>query len=106
MRVAAAILYAAAMLGVVALLDAGSGWAFPIWTAASLCLGWIGRRPWLALLPLLASPIAAPFGYPQEWWGREALPLWFGVLGAALGQAAIVLLAVFGRRLYERSRRS
>jgi hypothetical protein len=106
MRVGAAILYLVAMLGVVALAKADIAEALLIWSAASLCLGWTARWPWLALLPLLASPIAVPFGYPEDWSGREVMPLWFEMLWAALGQAIIVIVGFSGRHLYDRSRMS
>jgi hypothetical protein len=90
------------MVGVVAVVKAGIDEAFLIWSVASLCLGWITRWPWFGLLPLLASPIAAPFGYPEEWSGREVMPLWYETLWVSFGQAVIVLIGFGGRRLYDR----
>lgn len=89
------------MLGVVVMFNTGIGEGGAIWIAASLCLGWVTRTPWLAFLPLLAAPIAVPFGYPEEWMGRTALPLWFVLLWAAPFQAALVIAGWGGRRLYE-----
>jgi hypothetical protein len=104
MRVGAATLYIAVMLGVVALFNADIGEAFVIWSAASFCLGWITRSPWSALLPFLASPIAVPFGYQQVWMGSDPSLLWVGLLLLAPVQGAIVILAFGGRRLYKRCR--
>jgi hypothetical protein len=75
MRAGAAILYVAVMLGVVVLFNADIGEPFLIWSAASFCLGWITRYPWSAFLPLLASPIAVPFGYADGWTGGDPLLL-------------------------------
>lgn len=108
-RAIAAVLYLAAVLGVIALADADSGAGLPVWVAVSFCLGWVTRSPWSALLPLLAVPLAVPFGYPEEWTsygGHDPLPLWFGALAAAPWSAAIVLAGVGGRHLYEHFRAS
>lgn len=102
MRVAAVSVYAVIILGTVVLLNAGIGVGVLVWSVASLCLGWTTRSPWLAFLPFLAGPIAAPFGYPDEWVGRTPLPLWFAVLWVGVFQAAFVIVGIRTRHLYER----
>jgi len=107
MRIGAATLYVAIVLGLIALADSGVRETDLMWLIASLCLGWVTRSPWFALVPLIAVPIAVPFGYPDEWsqsWGHDPLPLWFGILVAVPVLAALVLAGVGGRRLFERSR--
>jgi hypothetical protein len=106
MRVGAATLYVAVMFGVVVLFNVGVWEALLIWSAASFCLGWITRYPWLAFLPLLASAIAVPFGYADKLTGGDPLLLWVEVLLAAPIQGAIVIAGFGGRLLYERFRMS
>jgi hypothetical protein len=104
MRVGAAIVYVAILVGVVVMADAGISEALFVWLAASFCVGWISRYPWSVLLPFLAIPIAVPFGYPDRWTGGDPLLLWSEVLLAAPIQAAIVFAGFGGRRLFERFR--
>lgn len=106
MRTRAAILYVAVMLGGVVLLNAGIDDALLIWSAASFCLGWITRYPWFAFLPLLAGPMAVPFGYADG--STDGDPLFLGaeVLLAAPIQGAIVMAGFGGRLLYDRFRAS
>jgi DNA-binding transcriptional ArsR family regulator len=106
MRVGATIVYVAVMVGVVVMANAGITEAVLVWAAASFCVGWISRNPWSALLPLLAIPIAVPFGYPDKWTGGDPLLLWSEVLLAASIQAVIVFAGFGGRRLIERFRAS
>lgn len=101
-RAGAAILYVAVMVGVVVLANAGTSGALLIWSAASICLGWLTRRPRLAFLPFLAIAIAVPFGYPDEWRGGDPLILWTEALAAAPVQAAFVIAGSWGRGRYER----
>ena len=105
MKRTAAFIYVAVMLGAITLIDNGMGAGGSlVWATGSLCVGWVTRWPWLALLPFLAIPIAAPFGYPDEWVGRTPLPLWFALLWNVPIQSAILLAGLWGRRLYEQFR--
>jgi hypothetical protein len=106
MRAAAATFYVLVMLGVVVLFNAGFVEAQLIWLVASFCLGWMARDPWLAFLPLLASPIAMPFGYADEGTLGDPLMLWSEVLLAAPIQGAFVIAGFSGHLLYERFRAS
>lgn len=101
-RTIAVSAYTVVILIVVALLNAGIDAGVLLWSAASLCLGWLTRSPWLAFLPFLAGPIAVPFDYPEEWVGSDPLPLWFVVLWIALLQAVLAIIGLSVRRFYER----
>jgi hypothetical protein len=90
------------MVGVVVMFNAGISKALFIWAAASFCVGWISRWRWSTPLPLLAIPIAVPFGYPDKWTGGDPLVLWAEVLLAVPIQVAIVFAGFYGRRLFER----
>ena len=73
-----------------------------IWSASSLALGLTTRSGLAVLLPLIAIPIALPFGYADQWLGSDApLVWWFAFVGGVL-QVAIVLVAIAGRALYHR----
>lgn len=100
-RAGAAIIYVAILIGVVVMFNAGISEALFAWTAASFCLGWIARYSWSALLPLLAIPIAVPFGYPDRWTGGDPLVLWAELLLAAPIQAAVVFAGFGARHLFE-----
>lgn len=104
LRLGASVLYVAVLVGVVILANAGVGGALVVWSATSLGLGWLTRRPWSALLPFLAVAIAVPFGYPDESNGGDPLILWAGALVAAPVQAAFVAAGAWGRCRYERTR--
>jgi hypothetical protein len=104
MRTGAVIVYVAVMVGVILMADAGISKAYLVWEAASFGVGWISRYPWSVLLPFLAIPIAAPFGYPDRWTGGDPLLLWSEVLLAALIQAPIVFAGFGGRGIFERFR--
>ena len=70
MQLALARAYFAVMVGVVLAWNANAetagtiftGTAFLYWSAASIGLGLLTRRAFALLLPLLAVPIAIPFG--------------------------------------------
>lgn len=108
MRGAAVAIYVAVMVGgIVAVNDnAENGTAaFLVWSAASLLLGWLVRHPIVILLPLLAVPIAVPFGYADKWLGSDAPLVWIGMAFEAPVQAVVVALGLGGRLLYERLQR-
>jgi hypothetical protein len=74
MQFAAIAAYLGTMVLSVALFDADAenNWlAFAIWAIASLVLGWALARWKMALLPLLALPIALPFGHANRWLGSD-----------------------------------
>lgn len=81
-----------------------SGTAFLVWSAASLALGWIVRHPLAVLLPLIAIPIAVPFGYAEEWLGSDAPLVSIAMAFEAPIQVVVAGLGFGGRLLYERSR--
>jgi hypothetical protein len=88
------------------LFNAGFADAQFIWLAASFLLGWTTRNLWVALLPLLAVPIAAPFGYADVYIQGDPMPIWGDVVFWAPVHALMVLVACGGRGLYERRRAS
>ena len=98
----AAALYLGVVTGVMVLFDAGFSEAQFIWLAASFALGWGTRNPWLALLPLLAVPIAAPFGFANAYIQGDPMPIWAEVMFWAPVHALIVLIGCGGRGLYAR----
>jgi hypothetical protein len=107
MRIAIpAALYLGVVAGVMVLFNTGFAEAQFIWLAASFVLGWTTRNPWLALLPLLAVPIAAPFGYADTYVQGDPMPIWAAVAFWAPVHALMVLVACGGRGLYERRRGS
>lgn len=67
-----------------------------------LATGWLGRRPWLVLLPVAAALLSVPAGYPESEFS-EPLPIWFGftVFIAPIG-CLLILAGVLGGRLRER----
>jgi hypothetical protein len=103
MRTAIA-LYLGVVGGVMVLFNAGFAEAQFIWLAASFVLGWSTRNPWLALLPLLAVPIAAPFGYGDASVQGDPMPIWAEVMLWAPVHALIVLIGCGGRAFYESRR--
>lgn len=108
MRIAAITIYVAVMVGgIVAVNDnAENGMAaFLVWSAASLLMGWVVRNPIAIGLPLLAVPIAVPFGYADKWLGSDAPLISIGMAFEAPVQALLVALGIGGRLLYERFRR-
>jgi hypothetical protein len=108
MRGAAVVTYIAVMVGVtVAVNDnAENGMtALLFWSASSLLLGWIARHPMAILLPLLAIPIAVPFGSAEKWLGSDAPSVVVGMLFQAPAQVVLVVLGFGGRLGYERIQR-
>jgi hypothetical protein len=101
-----AALYLGVVVGVMVLFNAGFAEAQFLWLAASFVLGWVTRNPWLTLLPLLAVPIAAPFGYADTYVQGDPMPIWAEVAFWAPVHALTVLVACGGRGLYERRRGS
>lgn len=104
MRVAVVGIYVAFLLGMIVALnaDAENGdTTLLVWTAASFALGWLVRQPWVAMLPLLAIPIAAPFGYADEWLGSDAPLLYLGMAFQAPVQAVVVALGFGGHVFFE-----
>jgi hypothetical protein len=104
-KLAAIVAYLGVMLSTIVLFNAdaeNSLLAFSVWSAGSLALGWITGSMAAVVVPLLAIPIALPFGYADQWLGSDA-PLvgWFAVVGGAI-QIAVVFIAVIARMLYER----
>ncbi len=100
-----AALYLAVVAGVMALFNGGHPDAQLMWLAASFLLGWTTRTRWLALLPLLAVPIAAPFGYSNAVMIGDPLgPIWVEVAYWAPVHALIVLAGCGCRGVYERCR--
>lgn len=102
----AAALYLGVVTGVMVAFNAGFAEAQFIWLAASFVLGWTTRNPWLALLPLLAVPIAAPFGFADAYIQGDPMPIWAEVVFWAPVHALTVLAACGSRGLYERRRGS
>jgi hypothetical protein len=105
MKLIGALGYIAVMVGAVVLVnaDAENNWlAFSIWSAASLVLGWTAREVWLALLPVVAVPIALPFGYADQWLGSDAPLVWLFAAFSGVIQVVLVLAALGARVLYER----
>jgi hypothetical protein len=113
-RVTAAGIYVAVMVGVIIAWNANadsagtafSGTAFLVWSVASALCGWIIRHPLAMLLPLLAIPLAAPFGYAEQWLGSDAPLISLVMVFEAPIQVAIVGIGFGGRLLYERGRRA
>jgi hypothetical protein len=111
-RVAAVGIYLAVVVGVVVAWNANaetagtafSGTAFLIWSAASFALGLIVGRPWAMLTPLLAIPIALPFGYAEEWVGSDAPLISLAMVFEASIQVVVVGFGLGGRVLFERAR--
>lgn len=107
MRIAiAAALYLGVVAGVMVSFNAGFAEAQFIWLLASFVLGWTTRNPWLALLPLLAVLIAAPFGYADAHIQGDPMPIWAEVVFWVPVHALTVLVACGSRGLYERRRGS
>jgi len=107
MRVAIIGTYVAVLLGIVVAVnaDAANGnTALLVWSVASLALGWTIRHPLTMILPFLAIPIAAPFGYAEEWQGSDAPLLYLGMAFQAPAQALVVSLGFGGRVFFERVR--
>jgi len=108
MRVAAIAIYVAVMVGnIVAINDNAENWTaiFPVWSAASLLMGWVVRNPIAIGLPLLAVPIALPFGYAEKWLGSDAPLVSIGMAFEAPVQMVLVAVGFGGRLLYERFQR-
>jgi len=107
MRVAAVAIYVAVMVGCIAAVNDNTenGWeAFLAWSAASLLLGWVVRHPLAIVLPLLAIPIAVPFGTAEKWAGSDAPSLLAAMLFWAPLQMVLVALAFGAGLRYERHR--
>jgi hypothetical protein len=84
--------------------DLGAAFVFSGIGLASLGVG-LATGSWLAPgLPFLAVAISVPLGYPSGDY-HEPLPIWFGVLLLAPIEAVVVVLAVTGRKLWDRSHR-
>jgi hypothetical protein len=88
------------------LFNAGFAEAQFIWLAASFVLGWSTGNRWLALLPLLAVPIAVPFGYGDASIQGDPMPIWAEVVFWAPVHALIILGGCWSRGVYERRRAS
>jgi hypothetical protein len=109
MRLVVVIGYLGVMVGAVLLLNANAEngtLAMAIWSGASVMLGWITHDARFALLPLVAVPVALPFGYADEWLGSDSPLVWLSVAVIGVIQVALVLAAFAARLLYERSQPS
>ncbi len=109
MRAIAVAAYVVATVMVIVSLNADAQnyrLAYTVWPAASLTLGWLTRRATAALLPLIALPIAVPFGFAEEWLGSDAPMVWWIVLFASPIAVAAALAGLSGRALFERFRAS
>jgi hypothetical protein len=96
MRAAAVAIYVAVIVGGIVAVNenAENGrTAFVAWAVASLLIGWIARHPLAILLPLLAIPIAVPFGSANEWLGSDAPSIPVGMAFEAPLQVVSSLLA-------------
>jgi hypothetical protein len=88
---------------VLANADAENGievWSLSVAAAVFVGLAW-GRWPAI-FLPLVAIPLAIPFGYSDQHLGSDApAVVWFAIL-AAVPLAAIIGASVLVRRAYDR----
>jgi hypothetical protein len=77
----------------------GAAFALSVIGLANLALGFATCRWFAAALPFLTVIIAVPLGYPTGIY-HEPLPVWFGVLLLAPVAAALVVLGVAARKIW------
>jgi hypothetical protein len=107
-RVVIVGIYLAVLVGVVVAVNAdgeNGDAAFLVWSVASLALGAAVRHPLVAILPLLAIPLAVPFGGSEEWVGSDRPLVVLGMVFQAPVQVLLVVAGLVGRALFERGRR-
>jgi hypothetical protein len=73
--------------------DAAGVVALALVVIAHLALGWVVKRWWAVLLPILPVLLAAPLGYPSANRG-EPLPLWLALLFWAPAEVALVAAGI------------
>jgi hypothetical protein len=105
-RIALVVAYLVSTVLAVIALDDGDGgnWQGTVWLGMAVLLGAGIRDLRLALLPLVAIPIAIPFGIPADA-GDPAFPLWVGMLYLAAISAFLVAVGVLVGQFVDRRRR-
>jgi hypothetical protein len=104
-RIAVVVAYLlSTVLAVIAVNDGDGGdWQGTVWLGMAVLLG-VGIRDFrLALLPLVAIPIAIPFGLPADA-GDPAFPLWIAMIYYAAFSAFLVALGVLVGQFVDRRR--
>jgi hypothetical protein len=92
------------VLAVVALDLSNEGWWAAIWIIASVVLGAGTGDFRLAVLSLLAIPVAVPFGLPANTEADPVLPVWVGAAPLAACSSVLILIGAFMRRIVESRR--
>jgi hypothetical protein len=104
-RIALVVAYLVSMLLAVIALDSGGGehWQSTVWLGMALLLGAGSGDFRFVPLPLVAIPIAIPFGLPADA-GDPAFPLWIAMMYYAPFSAGLVALGVLARQFVDRRR--
>lgn len=98
LRAVLIVAYLIGLVTAVASIDSGNdGWLSALWILTSVLLGAGTGDFRLALLSLLAIPIAIPFGLPADRSSDPVLPVWTVAPAVTALSAALVLLAALAR---------
>jgi hypothetical protein len=98
-RIVFVAIYLVGMVVAIVLMDAdGDGSWGTIWVGVSVLLGAGTGEFRFSYLPLLAIPIAIPFGLPADLSGDPVFPLWVGVVSFAPFFCGLILVSAFLRR--------
>lgn len=105
-RIALVVAYLVSTMLAIVALDSGGGahWQSTVWLGMAVLLGaGIGDFRIVAL-PLVAIPIAIPFGLPADA-GDPAFPLWIAMIYYAPFAAGLAVLGVLARKFVDGRRR-